>query len=66
MSVKLNEKSRISSNLLDLIDDDFVVALELSMLLLTLKEKYMGFLMVFFHSSRNMKKIKHITCCPLC
>jgi hypothetical protein len=43
MNLKLKEKIKISSNLEDLIDDDYVLVLELSFLLLTLREKYVGF-----------------------
>jgi len=60
------KKSRISSNLQDLIDDVFVVAQELSLLRSNIRRKVYDVLDGFFNSLRNMKEIKHITCCPLC
>jgi hypothetical protein len=43
LSLKLKEEFGISSSLEDLINDNFIVALELSFLHLTLRDKYVGF-----------------------
>jgi hypothetical protein len=56
MSLKLKEESRISFNLEDFTNDDFVVALELSMLAFNIRREVCGVFNGFFHSSRNMKK----------
>ncbi len=42
MTLKFKEKYEISSNLEDLIDDDIVVALELSLLASNIKRKIYG------------------------
>jgi hypothetical protein len=42
MSSKLKEKSRISSNLEDLIDDDSIVTLKLPLLAFKIKREVLG------------------------
>jgi hypothetical protein len=64
MSLKLKEKSGISSNLQDLIDDDFVVAQELSLFASNIRREICVILDRFLSFFKNMKEIKHITCCP--
>jgi len=57
MNLNFLKKIGISSNLENLIDDDFVVALELSFFTSNIKTAVCGvFYMVFFHSPRKMKK----------
>ncbi len=43
MNLKLKEDYGISSNLEGFIDDDFVVALELSLFAFNVRKKYVGF-----------------------
>ncbi len=54
-NLKLKKKIGISSNLENLIDDDFVVALELSFFTSNIKRAICGvFYVVFFHSPRKI------------
>ncbi len=58
MNLKFEEKIGISFNLHDLIDDDSIVAQELS-LFLTFKENYVTFEMVFFHFKKYERNRTH-------
>ncbi len=58
MSLKLKEKSRISFNLEDLINDDFVVALELSLFASNIFKKIHGALNGFLSFFKKYEKNK--------
>jgi len=66
MNLKLKEEYGISSNLEDFIDDDFVVALELSLFAFNARKKICGVLDGFFSFFKKYEKKEHITCCFLC
>jgi hypothetical protein len=57
-SLKLKEESRISFNLEDLINDDFVVALELSLFASNIRKKVRGALDGFLSFFKNYEKNK--------
>jgi hypothetical protein len=64
MSLKLFLKIEISFNLEDLIDNNLVVALELSLVASIVRRELCEILNGFL--SFFQKKKNHITCCPLC
>jgi len=66
MNLKLKKKIGISSNLENLIDDDFVVALELSFFTSNIRREVCGVLYGFLSFSKKNENIKHITCYRLC
>jgi hypothetical protein len=67
MSLKFKKEFGISFNLEDLIDNNFVVVLELSLVASIIRREICEVLDGFFSFfKKNEKKKNHITCCPLC
>jgi hypothetical protein len=58
MSLKLKDKSRISFNLEDLINDDFAIALELSLFASKIRRKVCGVLDGFLSFFKKYEKNK--------
>jgi hypothetical protein len=50
MELKLKEKHAMTSFMANLMEDDITMVLELSMFVLNIKNKYVMFYIVFFHS----------------
>ncbi len=50
MELKLKEKHAMASSMANLMEDDIAMVLELSMFVVNIKNKYVMFYIVFFHS----------------